>query len=202
MASAGANRRPGRRVTLLIVGVTATAILAASYVTNRPAAEGGSFTEVILSGRATGPAPEVGKPAPDFTATTMEGKQVTLSELRGKPVWLTFGATWCQECRVENPDIQAAYERYRGQGARVLSIWIQDDARTIDEYAERIGLTFPRVDDGDGRVASSYRIVGIPAHYFIDSSGVLRAIEISALDPDAMAENLAEIGVDVDRPLD
>lgn len=189
-------------MTVLVMGVTAVAILAVSYLANRPAEGGGSFTEVVLSGRATGPAPEMGRPAPDFTATTIEGEKVTLSELRGRPLWLTFGATWCQECRVENPDIQASYERYRKQGLRILSIWIQDDRDTIVEYSRRVGLTYPKIDDADGSIASSYRIVGVPAHYFIDSDGVLQKIEISALDPEGMDENLAQIGVDVERPVD
>ena len=92
-------------------------------------------------------------------------------------MWLTFGASWCQPCRAENPDIQAAYEKYRAQGLRVLSIFIQDDRSDIEDYAKRVGLTYPKIDDSDSRIASSYRIVGIPSHFFIDRSGVLKAIE-------------------------
>jgi peroxiredoxin len=182
------------------MGVAAVAILAVSYLANRPAAGGGGLTSVVLSGRATGPAPEVGEPAPDFTATTVEGKQVALSKLRGRPLWLTFGASWCQPCRAENPDILAAYERYRAQGLQVLAIFIQDEGSTIEDYAERTGLTYPKVDDSDSGIASSYRIVGIPSHFFIDSSGVLRTLRIGTLDPSGMDSALAEIGVDVDRP--
>jgi peroxiredoxin len=181
------------------MGVTAVVILAVSYLVNRPAAGGGSFTSIVLAGRASGPAPEVGKAAPDFTATTVEGARVRLSKLRGHPVWLTFGASWCQPCRAENPDVEAAYEKYRAQGLEVLAVFIQDDASTIGDYARRTGLTYPKVDDSDGRIASSYRIVGIPSHFFIDSSGTLREIRISSLDPSTMDENLAEIGVGVDR---
>lgn len=178
------------------MGVTAVAILAVSYVANKPAAGGVGLTSVVLSGRASGPAPEVGKPAPDFTATTVEGEKVRLSGLRGRPLWLTFGASWCQPCRAENPDIQAAYESFRAKGLRVLAIYIQDEASTIRDYASRAGLTYPMVDDADTRIASSYRIVGIPSHFFIDSSGVLRAIRIGTLDPEGMEANLAEIDVD------
>lgn len=180
------------------MGVTAVAILAVSYLANRPAAGGGGLTSVVLSGRASGPAPEVGEPAPDFTATTVEGAKVTLSRLRGRPLWLTFGASWCQPCRAENPDIMAAYERYRAQGLRVLAIFIQDDESTIEDYAKRTGLTYPKVDDSDSRIASSYRIVGIPSHFFIDSSGVLRALRIGTLDPEGMDSALEEIGVDIE----
>lgn len=200
MASGWTGARPGRARTLLVMGVTAVVILAVSYLANRPAAGGGSFTSVVLSGAATGPAPEIGKPAPDFTATTIEGEKVTLSKLQGHPVWLTVGASWCQPCRAENPDVEAAYEKYRAQGLKVLAIFIQDNRSGIEDYAQRAGLTYPKVDDSNGQIASSYRIVGIPSHFFIDSSGVLREIRISSLDPSTMDENLAEIGVDVARP--
>ena len=84
----------------------------------------------------------------------------------------------------------------------VLAIFIQDNRSDIEDYAKRTGLTYPKVDDSDGRIASSYRIVGIPSHFFIDSSGILRVIRISSLDPSTIDENLAEIGVDVGRPTD
>lgn len=194
MASGWAQR--SRRMTLLVMVVTAAVILAVAYLVDKPAA-GGGFTSVVLSGGATGPAPEVGHPAPDFTARTIEGAKVTLSGLRGHPVWLTFGASWCQPCRAENPDIEAAYERHRAQGLKVVAIFIQDNRSDIEDYAKRTGLTFPKVDDSAGRIASSYRIVGIPSHFFIDSSGILRAIRISSLDPSTMDEALTQIGVDV-----
>lgn len=198
MPSRWSKARGSRGWTVTVMGVTAVVILAVSYLANRPAS-GGSFTSIVLTGPASGPAPEVGKPAPDFTATTIEGARVTLSKLRGHPVWLTVGASWCQPCRAENPDVEAAYEKYRGQGLKVLAIFTQDNRSDIEEYAKRAGLTYPKVDDSDGRIASSYRIVGIPSHFFIDSSGVLREIRISSLDPATMDENLAEIGVDVGR---
>ncbi len=176
------------------MAVTAAAILAVSYLVNRPAS-GGSLSSVALSGAATGPAPEVGRPAPNFTATTVEGVKVTLSSLRGHPVWLTFGASWCQSCRAENPDIEAAYEKYRARGLEVLQIFIEDSKSDIEEYAKRTGLTYPKIDDS-GRIANSYRIVGIPSHFFIDSSGILREIRISSLDPSMISEDLAQIGVE------
>jgi cytochrome c biogenesis protein CcmG/thiol:disulfide interchange protein DsbE len=190
---------PSRARTVAIMGVTAVAILAVSYFANKPAA-GGSFTSIVLAGRATGPAPEIGKPAPDFTATTLEGEKITLSKLRGHPVWLTVGASWCQPCRAENPDVESTYEKYRGQGLKVVAVFIQDNGPDIEGYAKRTGLTYPKIDDSDSAIASSYRIVGIPSHFFIDSSGILREIRITSLDPETMEENLAEIGVDVARP--
>ncbi len=192
--------RRSRAWTVSVMAATAAVILVVSYLANKPAS-GGSFTSVVLTGAAaSGPAPEVGKPAPDFTATTLEGQKVTLSKLRGHPVWLTVGASWCQPCRAENPDVEAAYEKYRGTGLKVVAAFIQDNRSDIKGYAQRAGLTYPKIDDSNSEIASRYRIVGIPSHFFIDSSGVLREIRISSLDPETIEENLAQIGVDVARP--
>jgi cytochrome c biogenesis protein CcmG, thiol:disulfide interchange protein DsbE len=185
-----------RAKTLLVMGVVAVVILAVSYLANRPAA-GGSLTLVGLSTGGAGPAPEVGKPAPNFTATTLEGAKVTLSALRGHPVWLTFGAPWCQPCRAENPDVQAAYEKYRTQGLEVLWVVINDNRSDIEGYAKRTGLTYPKIDDSSGAIEARYRIDGIPSHFFIDKSGILRAIRLSDLNPSMIEEDLAEIGVKV-----
>jgi len=185
-----------RAKTLLVIGFVAIVIVAVSYAANRPAA-GGSLTLAGLSTGGAGPAPEVGKPAPNFTATTLEGAKVTLRGLRGHPVWLTFGAPWCQPCRAENPDVEAAYEKYRAQGLEVLWIVINDNRSDIEGYAKRTGLSYPKVDDSSGAIESRYRIDGIPSHFFIDSSGILREIRISDLNPSMIEENLAQIGVHV-----
>ncbi len=88
---------------------------------------GGDGTLVDVAG--TGDVPEVGALAPDFTAVTLDGDEVTLSEFRGRPVWLTFGATWCASCRVEAPDIQAAYEE--SDDTVVLAVYLSEDADDV-----------------------------------------------------------------------
>lgn len=185
--------RHSRIGSIAIMAVTAVVILAVTYVVNRPAAGGNGLTSIALSGRASGPAPEVGKQAPDLTGTTIAGDRVTLSKLRGRPVWVTFGASWCQPCRVENPDIQAAYLEHRAEGLAVLSIFIQEDASTVKDYVKRLGLTFAAIPDTSTKIATNYRILGIPTHFFIDRSGVLRVLKIGKLDQPAMAEAISEI---------
>ena len=180
--------------TLVIMGVTAAIILGVVYVVNKPAAGSGGLTSVVLSGRATGPAPTVGKQAPDFTAKTVDGKTVSLSSFKGQPVWLTFGASWCQPCRAENPDIKDAYARHKASGLVVLAIFMSEDAKTVSNYAKRVGLTYEKVADPNQRIATSYRILGIPSHFFVDSSGVLRSLKTGSLDPTAMDTALKGIG--------
>ena len=189
--TAGAGQ--SRSATLAIMGVTAAIIAAVAFMVNQPAAGAQGVTSVTLTGAAAGEAPTVGKQAPDFAATTVDGKTVRLSDFKGKPVWLTFGASWCQPCRAENPDIQATSQKFADRGLVVLAIFISEDAPAVRDYADRVGLTYQKVADPDTRIASEYRIMGIPSHYFIDSSGVLRLMKIGSLDPAAMEAALRVI---------
>lgn len=152
-----------------------------------PAAGDGTLVDVA----GTGTAPEVGAVAPDFTAVTLDGEEVTLSQYRGRPVWLTFGATWCASCRVEAPDIQAAYEE--ADDAVVLAVYLSEDADDVRTYAERLTLTFTHVPDPDERVSAMYHVLGVPMHYFIDRDGVVQALRFGVLSREQMDTELAAI---------
>lgn len=195
--------RPGvtrsRLTTLVVIAVTGVLIGAVAYLSNQPTyatttlPDGTTITTVSVAGAASGEPPVVGRPAPDFAAATADGTPIRLSELRGKPVWLTFGASWCQPCRAENPDIEATYEKYRAQGLVVVQVYITEDARTVTDYATRVGLTYTKVPDPAERIAGQYRILGIPSHFFIGRDGVLRVLRIGSLTPELIETNVQGI---------
>ena len=182
----------GRLASLAIMALTAAAILAVASLVNRPADAAG-VTPVNVTGDATGPAPIVGKAAPDFSAPMIGGGTLKLGSLVGSPVWLTFGATWCQPCRAENPDIQAAYDAFKARGVQVVQVYMGEDATAVSDYTSRVGITYLRVPDPTEQLAAEYRILGIPSHFFIDRSGALHAIKVGTLDPETMAAMLTEI---------
>jgi peroxiredoxin len=184
----------GRARSLAIIGVTAAVILGVAFLVNQPQAAGQGLTPVTVSGQGSGDAPAVGKPAPDFAATTVDGEAIRLSDLKGRPVWLTFGASWCQPCRAENPDIQATWDAVKGTDWTVVQVFMSEDATTVADYAKRVGLTYQKVADPDTRLATQYRILGIPTHFFIDRDGVLQRIKVGSLDPVSMKAALDEIG--------
>lgn len=191
-AGGRARIRQSRLGTLVVLGVTTVLVMAGAYLVERPKSADG-VTAVELTGDKSGPPPEVGRPVQDFTATTIDGKQVSLSGYRGQAVWLTFGATWCADCRAEAPDIQGAYEKAKANGVVVLSVYLNEDTGKVRDYSERLGLNYVHVSDPDTTISSAYRVIGIPAHFFIDRSGVLRSTKVGVLDREAMDSALADI---------
>jgi cytochrome c biogenesis protein CcmG, thiol:disulfide interchange protein DsbE len=184
--------RNSRFGTILVLAVTAALVMGGAYLVDRPAPASAGVSAVSV-GTGDGPAPKVGSPAHDFEATTVDGKKVSLSSYKGQPVWLTFGASWCAACQAEAPDIEAAYLKAKARGAVVLAVSISEDSATVQEYANRIGLTYPQIADPNTLIASAYRVNGIPAHFFIDKSGVLRSAKTGGLSPENMDKALREI---------
>lgn len=183
--------RESRLGTVVVLGVTAALVLGGAYLVSdgTDAAEDG-VSRVELLGQ-TGPPPEVGAPAHDFRAVTTDGRQVALSDYEGRPVWLVFNATWCSSCRAEAPDIQQAHLDH--DDVTVLSVYISESDRTVEGYAERAGLTFDHIADPQTTIASAYRVLGIPAHFFIDAEGVVRSSAVGSLSRAQMDRALAEV---------
>jgi cytochrome c biogenesis protein CcmG/thiol:disulfide interchange protein DsbE len=185
------GRVAGRLQTLVVIGVTAVVIGVIAFVVSGPSA--GGVTAVSLGADAAAAPPAVGDVAPDFTAVLPDGTPVSLAQYAGRPVWLTFGASWCADCRAEAPDIEAAYQRYRDQGLAVLGVFIDESAADVTTYAGRAGLTFPIAVDQSESVAGRYRTLGIPTHVFIGPDGRIREVRIGALHSSEMDTLVAGI---------
>ena len=172
--------RSSRYGTLIVLLVTAAVVSGGLWFVDGRGPAGETLpngaTAVTIPGRSTVPPPRLGDPAPDFTVTTVDGEQVSISQLKGRAVWVVFGASWCAACQAEAPDIEAAHDRYGPQGLVVLGINITEDTRTVRDYATRVGITFPVAADPESAIADVYRVSAIPAHYVIDKNGVLRQV--------------------------
>ena len=197
MSASGIAAKPAGRVlggrlgTLAVIVVTAVVIGLVAYIIDQPAAATG-VTKVNLTDTSATP-PQNGQVPPDFQATTVDGKSVSLSQLKGQPVWLTFGASWCGDCRAEAPDLEATYAKFKDKGLVVVAVSIQEDAAAVQEYAKRIGFTFTMVPDPDTTIADRYHILGIPTHYFIGRDGVIREVRLGGLKPAEMERLVGEI---------
>jgi peroxiredoxin len=112
--------------------------------------------------------------APDFTLPSMDGKNVTLSQYRGKPVIVDFWATWCKPCAQELTTLKA-WAKKRAESEReqvpVLAISIDEDQEDLQYYLKKHPLPFVVLKDPDGAVAKRYNIEGIPALFVLDGKG-------------------------------
>jgi cytochrome c biogenesis protein CcmG/thiol:disulfide interchange protein DsbE len=197
MGVTGMTARPasggaGRLQTIAVIAVTAIVIGAIAWVVAGPGADDG-VTTIDLTGDVAAAAPAVGAVPPAFTAQTWDGSTVSLSDYAGKPVWLTFGASWCPDCRTEAPDVEAVYQAYKDRGLVVLAVFINESGADIGSYAQRAGLTFPIAVDESEAIAARYRTLGIPTHFFIGSDGHIKEMRIGALPKSEMDRAVAAI---------
>ena len=123
---------------------------------------------------------QIGNLAPDFQLKDLDGKTVSLSDLRGKPVLLNFWATRCPPCRFEMPFLQQIYEEWSDRGLVLLAIDIGESSAGVKEFLEDNNLSLPVLLDSDQRVALRYSITNIPTTYFIDRNGIIRQKVIGA----------------------
>lgn len=196
MADPRDRLRNSRVGNLLVVAVVTLLVIAGVYAVNQGSAtdgielEGeqtqGEYSEIETRGDA--PPPEVGQPAPEFSVLDIDGNPVVLDRLDG-PTWLIFNATWCSACRAETPDIQAVQDA-RGDEFNLVSVWVNEPRDVVQGYVDRMGLDYVHVVDSTADIASTYRTMGVPAHYFIDSDGVLQEIYVGGLSESQMNEKL------------
>lgn len=110
--------------------------------------------------------------APDFTLPDLTGAEHSLSDYRGKVVFLNVWATWCPPCRDEMPSMNRLHEHYAADGLVVLAV-AEDEGpqQIVEEFASSLGLRFPILLDPRGVVPPLFGVTGYPETFLIDRSG-------------------------------
>ncbi len=137
----------------------------------------------------------MGEPAPDFELQALDGTAVHLSDFQGKPVLLTFGATWCPDCRAEIPLLVELHRN--NPGLVILSVDSKEASDIVQGYVDEAGIPYPVLLDKDGSVNQLYQVFAIPTVLFIDANGIIRAKIIEKVTPEILEEKLPLIGVDL-----
>ncbi|ASS92628.1 redoxin domain-containing protein [Peribacillus simplex] len=134
---------------------------------------------------------KIGAKAPNFSLKTLDGKQVELSDYKGKKVMLNFWATWCPPCKKEMPDMEK-YTQQAGDDVVVLAVNI-DPENDVQSFVDDNGITFTIPLDSQSAknpVNERYKILSIPTTYFIDKEGIIRNKVISAMQLKDMERNI------------
>ncbi len=115
--------------------------------------------------------PLVGRPAPDFTLTALDGTEFKLSDCRGKVTVLDFWATWCGPCLQAMPQVEQVISEFPPEQVRLAAVNLEESPKQISSTLERHKLNVPVVLDQDGIVARKYAASVIPQTVIIDRQG-------------------------------
>lgn len=137
--------------------------------------------------------PLIGKPAPQFALRDVStGTPIDLAALRGKPVVVNFWATWCIPCFEEHQILRMAAAN-AGSNVQFLGVIYNDEPPKILQFLSENGSSYPTLVDDQGKTAIAYGIYGVPETFFISPEGVIAAKHEGPLDPNALANYIAQI---------
>jgi cytochrome c biogenesis protein CcmG/thiol:disulfide interchange protein DsbE len=136
---------------------------------------------------------QVGDQPYEFALQDIQGNTIQLSELVGQPIIVNFWATWCGPCRIEMPELQAAFEKYQDQGLMILALDQDESAPEVQDYFAELGLTFTPLLDDDSDTAQNFGLQGtLPASVFINPDGEVTVIHRGVMTRGQLDSFLAE----------
>jgi thiol-disulfide isomerase/thioredoxin len=166
------------RFALLSVGVVAfVAIFAAAGYSGAVVAPA-AITEAAAQ-------ETIGTSAPDFSLPGLDGANVSLAQLKGKPTVINFWATWCPPCKEELPELQQSY-RQNGRRVNFLAISVKEERETVSAFVESETLQLPVALDTDGAVADDFLVRGLPTTVFLNADGVITARHLGGVTAESL----------------
>jgi cytochrome c biogenesis protein CcmG/thiol:disulfide interchange protein DsbE len=150
-----------RRRLVLVAGIVLAAGVAAGLLFAAPEAEVGASGSPPAADRRL---------APELEGQWLVPPPVRLADLRGKPVAINFWASWCVPCREEAPELARFDRELRGR-AQLIGVDFQDAKQDGLAFVREFGWRFPNVRDPQGKLASRYRLAGLPTTYVLDRQG-------------------------------
>ncbi|BCA81025.1 TlpA disulfide reductase family protein [Desulfuromonas sp. AOP6] len=121
--------------------------------------------------------------APDFSLTDMQGESVSLSEYRGKVVFLNFWASWCPPCKEEMPSMESLYQGLKEGDFVMLAVNVEENGKeAVAQFLKEVPVNFPILLDSTQAVANLYKVRGLPHTFIIDREGNMVDSVTGALD--------------------
>lgn len=185
-------------LTVVAVGLLVIVVVGLLSPQAAPAASSTSSSSTSSTSQPAANVPvglQVGDLAPNFTLSSLNGRQVSLNDFRGKPVMLNFWFATCPGCLQEIPGMQSLYasQQAAGKDFVILGVNSVDDAQTARDFVQTSGLTYQMVLDNNQSVARLYNLGATPTSYFIDRQGIIRAVVVGPVVGSALQQNVANI---------
>jgi thiol-disulfide isomerase/thioredoxin len=109
----------------------------------------------------------------EITLMDLNGRPVSLSEFRGKIVFLNFWTTWCFDCRIEMPVMEKLHQKFKNNDFAMVTINLQEPVSQVKQFFKDYGLTFSALLDSDGEVGAHFRITAIPTTFILNKQGII-----------------------------
>jgi peroxiredoxin len=136
----------------------------------------------------------VGQRAPDFSATTLEGETLQLSDLQGKIVLVNLFASWCGPCRAELPHLVDVYNTLDPDQYAFVGLNLQEKPGAVETFRDEFSIPFPLAMDPEGNIAGNiFQPIGLPTSWFIDEQGVVRFVFAGPMTQSMVKQILADI---------
>jgi thiol-disulfide isomerase/thioredoxin len=142
----------------------------------------------------------IGQTAPEIRVTLIDGSLMDTADFSGQPMWITFMATWCPQCRDELPMMER-FEAQLTDKMTLLVIDVGEDRHTVRTFMDELNVDLTVGLDQDSAIQAQWGANALPIHYWLDADGVVREIvyggapeeifiqAITAVVPDFSAEN-------------
>jgi thiol-disulfide isomerase/thioredoxin len=164
------------KTVLIVIGILAVIVVGAHY-----ADKATRLPKTMGAVTKPGPAKDAGQPAPDLTLKDIDGKDVSLSQYKGKVVLVNFWATWCEPCRFEIPWLIEMQQKYGPKGFTVLGVAMDDEGRSIvapwvqkerfDVNGTKSQMNYPIVIGNDAAADKFGGLLGYPTSVLISRDG-------------------------------
>ena len=103
----------------------------------------------------------------------LNGQPVSLSDFRGKIVFLNFWTTWCFDCRIEMPHMEKLHQQFKNKDFAMVAVNLQEPVAQVKQFFKDYKLTFTALLDSDGEVGAHFRITAIPTTFILNKQGII-----------------------------
>ncbi len=152
----------------------------------------GQMEKLLKAPKATTP-PTVGQVAPDFSAKTPQGIDMSLKQAMGKVTVIDFWASWCGPCRKENPNVVAIYKEFHAKGLNIVGVSLDKDMNKWKEAIAKDNITWTQIShlqEWNEPIAKQYGVEQVPTTFLLDATGKIVAKDLRG---DELKAKIAEL---------